>query len=555
MPRRGRSLAARWRAFPILILALALWPAAAACDADREAAEPSGPLTAAVPQAWLEEYRPALSGLEVLAVEDPAAARAAVERGEADLALTWLGPGEGGDAPVFRQDPVAVVAPLTLRLEELTAAEVAAAVAGGTVRALGGPAAVQVWDAAAARLLWPEAAVRTAPAAEILAAVSSRAAALGVVPWDGPYLRAKALRVDGRAPGAEGYPLVLRRAVVRRDGADGGTAADLAAALREHRPAEPARVTLAAVGDVMLGRTIGQAMERHGTAYPYAHVAPVLQRADVAFGNLEVALTDGGSPANKDYVFRAPPSYAASLAAAGFDVLALANNHALDYGVAGITDGAAALRAQGILPVGAGMSEAEARRPVVAEVHGLRIAFLACVAVPDDSGSGYGRAQMAAGPSRPGVAWCEPEQVAQDVWAARAAADVVVLSMHAGFEYTESPNQIQRSVARAAIDAGAALVLGGHPHVLQGVEYYGRGVIIYSLGNFIFDVDDADRAQPGLPSLLSVIFLVTLDRDGVRGVEFVPVVHSQAENRPVLAEGTDAARVLERLYRLTDALN
>jgi poly-gamma-glutamate synthesis protein (capsule biosynthesis protein) len=162
---------------------------------------------------------------------------------------------------------------------------------------------------------------------------------------------------------------------------------------------------------------------------------------------------------------------------------------------------------------------------------------------------------MAAGPGRPGVYWCDPEQVAADVRAAREGADLVVLSMHAGFEYTESPNELQRAVAHAAIDAGAALVLGGHPHVLQGVEYYGDGVIIYSLGNFIFDVDAADRAQPGLPSLLSVVFLVTLDREGVRGIEFVPVVHDQAENRPVPAEGGDAYRVLDRLYRLTDALN
>lgn len=552
MSRRSRSLA-------LLLLVPGLWLAlSAACDSQGGGQEPARPLVLAAPQAWLEEYGAALSGLggvETVAVESPVAAREALARGEADLALAWLGPADGTDAPVFREDPVAVVAPLTLRLEALTSQEVAAAVAGGRVASLGAPVAARVWDAGAARLLWPDAPVQVSPAGEILAAVSSRAATLGVIPWDGPYLRAKALRVDGRAPGEDGYPLVLRRAVLLREGLDAEAASRVAAALREGRPPEQARVTLAAVGDVMLGRTIGRDMERHGTGYPYAHVAPVLQRADLAFGNLEVALTDGGAPAQKDYVFRAPPSYAASLAAAGFDVLALANNHALDYGVAGITDGAAALRASGILPVGAGMNEAEARQPVVAEARGLRVAFLACVAVPDDSGSGYGRAQMEAGPNRPGVYWCDPEKVAQDVRAARTAADVVVLSMHAGFEYTESPNQLQRAVARAAVDAGAALVLGGHPHVLQGVEYYRDGVIIYSLGNFIFDVDDADRAQPGLPSLLSVIFLVTLDRDGVRGVEFVPVVHSEAENRPVLAQGSDAARVLERLYRLTDALN
>lgn len=548
--------------FPSVILLLAavlVWAAAvAACDPDQQAGPPDRLRTVAVPQAWLEEYGAALDGLEgfqAVPVDSPAAARSALEGGGADLALAWAGPDEAQEAPSFREDRVAVIAPLTLRLEGLTAGEVATAVAGGAVGGLGGVATVRVWDAEAARLLWPEAAAPAAAAGDIVSAVSERSVALGVVPWDGPYLRAKVLRVDGRTPEDEGYPLVLRRIVTAREDGDREAAGRLAAALTAARPAGPQRVTLAAVGDVMLGRTIGEAMQRHGTDYPYAHVAPVLREADVAFGNLEVALTDGGTKANKDYTFRAPTAYAASLAAAGFDVMALANNHALDYGMAGITDGAAALRSHGVLPVGAGGNEAQAREPAVVEANGLRIAFVACVAVPDDSGTGYGRAQMEAGPNRPGVYWCEPEKVAQDVRAAASRADVVVLSMHAGFEYTETPNQLQQSVARAAIDAGAALVLGGHPHVLQGVEFYRGGVIIYSLGNFIFDLDNADRAQPGLPSVLSVIFRVTLDGDGVRGIEFVPVVHSEAENRPVPARGAEAARVLDRLYRLTDALN
>ncbi|MDQ6740937.1 MAG: CapA family protein, partial [Actinomycetota bacterium] len=161
---------------------------------------------------------------------------------------------------------------------------------------------------------------------------------------------------------------------------------------------------------------------------------------------------------------------------------------------------------------------------------------------------------LEAGAGRPGVAWGTPDAISRDVASARLRADLVVVALHAGFEYIDSPNSIQKDLAHAAIDAGAALVLGAHPHVLQGIEYYHGGVIAYSLGNFVFDLDDSDRSHLGLPSVLTCILRVTLDAHGVTGLQIYPAIINSTDFRPEPVIGDAAKPVYDRLYRLTDAL-
>ncbi len=317
-------------------------------------------------------------------------------------------------------------------------------------------------------------------------------------------------------------------------------------------PSPDARVTLAAAGDVMLGRTIGEGIASYGPGYPLEQVAAILQGADVAFVNLEAPLTGRGEPAGKDFVFRGPPSAAEGLAGAGVDIVSLANNHMLDYGLAGLEDTLAALDAAGVAHAGAGSDEAAARAPTVIERNGLRIAFLGYVNTPPDSGSGFDVGSTAAAADRPGVAWLSPETVAADVAAARREADVVIVSLHTGLEYQEPPSPLQVEAAHAAIDAGAAVVLGGHPHVLQGIETYNGGIIIYSLGNFVFDFDYVDYMHDGLPSALSAVLMVTLSPAGVVSCEVRPAIIAEGDGRPRPAEGADAERVLDRLRRLSD---
>jgi poly-gamma-glutamate synthesis protein (capsule biosynthesis protein) len=162
---------------------------------------------------------------------------------------------------------------------------------------------------------------------------------------------------------------------------------------------------------------------------------------------------------------------------------------------------------------------------------------------------------MTAGERSPGVAWGTPEAIRRDVTAAKANADLVVVAIHAGWEYLNPPNPVQQALAHAAVEAGAALVLGAHPHVLQGIELY-RGVpVVYSLGNFVFDLDDDDRRTPGMPSVLTGVLRIRLARDGVRGLEFLPAIIDARDGRPVPVNGAEARRVYDRLYSLTDGLS
>jgi len=317
-------------------------------------------------------------------------------------------------------------------------------------------------------------------------------------------------------------------------------------------PTPAAALTLIAGGDVMLGRSLGDGIRAHGPVWPFEGVAEALRGADIAFVNLESPLTEGGEPANKDFVFRGPTAGARGLAEAGVDIVSLANNHVLDYGPQGLADTLAALQGAGVAFTGAGEDISDARSPRLMERNGIRLAFLAYVNTPADSVSGFDVSGTQATEERAGVAWLTPEAVAADVAAARAAADVVVVSVHAGDEYQEAPNGLQAAAAHAAIDAGAALVLGSHPHVLQGIETYKGGLIVYSLGNLVFDFDFVDYSYPGLPSALSALLRVELGKTGVVKCQLAPVLIGEADGRPRLVSGAEAAPVLERMRRLSD---
>lgn len=518
----------------------------------------------AVPAEWIEQYRRLLrdaggGALVVSEVGDHAAAARAVRQGAARFAII------AGDTPPelagveFDAPALALTVPLTFPVEELTLAQVGDLLGGRlrNWRDSGGPslAVSVVYSGASTERELIRRVTGEPPAVAAPAIVNSAVPGAVVIgAWEGPALGRKALRINGLLPGADSYPLAEHRRVAGRPETRAEVEA-LAATLRRRLEARrPATVVLDAVGDIMLDREVGRLIESRGPVYPLDAVRPLLAEADLRFGNLELPLTTRGAPANKDYVFRAPPSSTLTLTHAGFNLLSLANNHAADYGSDGLLDTLDALTRAGIAYAGAGRTADEAHAPALVTVKGIRIALLAYVNVPDDSVSGFSIEETAAGVNRPGVAWGTVEAVRRDVAAAAARADLVIVSLHSGYEYTEGPNATQRGLARAAVDAGAALVLGGHPHVLQGVEFYRGAPIIYSLGNFVFDLDDDDRRQAGLPSLLSVIFRVTLTREGVRGVQFLPVLIDPHEGRPLPVAGAAARPVLERLYRLTDAL-
>lgn len=238
-------------------------------------------------------------------------------------------------------------------------------------------------------------------------------------------------------------------------------------------------VTLDAVGDVNLGDGPGSFMSRAGVRAPWLRVAPMLRRADVAIANLECAVSRRGTPRPKRFVFRGTPrALRAARRFAGLDVVSLANNHAADYGTGALLDTLRHARDVGLVPIGAGRTERRARRPRILTRLGLRIAFLGF--------SDVNPLDFPATPSRPGTARATEAGVARAVRHARRRADVVVVYFHWGVERIHTTVPRQRRLGRAAAQAGAAVVLGAHPHVLQPIDRRRRRLVAWSLGNFVW---------------------------------------------------------------------
>jgi poly-gamma-glutamate capsule biosynthesis protein CapA/YwtB (metallophosphatase superfamily) len=293
-------------------------------------------------------------------------------------------------------------------------------------------------------------------------------------------------------------------------------------------------VTIAAVGDIMLARDLTTLMDEHGALYPFERVLPLLQNADLTIANMEGAFTERGTPSDKLYTFRTPPRFAAGLAQAGIDAVSLGNNHTADFGPEGVADTLAALDAAGVRHAGAGMDGAAAQQPAFMEAQGLRIALLSYTDIMENT---------FAGPDSAGVALATADIIAAGVRAAKAQADVVIVALHSGVEYTDAPQPDQQQLAHAAIDAGALLVLGTHPHALQGSIRYHGGLIIYSLGNFVFDLDANDLANLGPRAFQTAVVYVTLDAHQVRAVRAEPVFIDPAEDRPRPATAGEAAAI------------
>ena len=251
-----------------------------------------------------------------------------------------------------------------------------------------------------------------------------------------------------------------------------------AALLVAQQPIHPVRIL--AVGDVMLSRHVYRiALQHKDPTWPFHNTASALASADITFANLESPFFDQGpSPALNSMVFRAPPEMVEGLVLAGFDVVSTANNHARDYGPESIPFTLDHLNKHGILAAGTGHDAAEAHAGVVLERAGTRFGFLAYA---------YDQRNGNWPTLDPRIADMDIGQMKLDAASLRKRVDVLIVSMHAGTEYAVKPHPTQQAFARAAIDAGAAVVIGHHPHVIQPVEEYKDGVIFYSLGNFVFD--------------------------------------------------------------------
>jgi poly-gamma-glutamate synthesis protein (capsule biosynthesis protein) len=276
----------------------------------------------------------------------------------------------------------------------------------------------------------------------------------------------------------------------------------------------------------------------------------ILSGADITVGTLDSTISHAARPIGCTETFNlaAPARAVDGLVYAGFDVMAHAANHVKDCGNvacgnASMIETIDILRAAGISPVGSGPTLAAARAPAIVERNGVRFAFLAYDAIAP---------YYHATPDLPGAAPLDESTVADDVAAARAIADVVVVLPHWGIEYTSSPARAQRSFARAAAAAGADLIVGNHPHWVQAHEQIDGTFVVYALGNFVFDQDWSLETQQG--AMLEVTFTGARSGARVTGWRYLPV-HIYDNYQPRLATQPESDQILQRIEAATAALD
>jgi poly-gamma-glutamate capsule biosynthesis protein CapA/YwtB (metallophosphatase superfamily) len=298
-------------------------------------------------------------------------------------------------------------------------------------------------------------------------------------------------------------------------------------------PAEPQRVLVRAVGDVMLGRRVGERIGRLGPDVVTAPVDDLLAEADLVCGNLEAPLA---GRAHDSSGLRADPAAVAALRR--FDIVSVANNHIHDCGDEGIDATLATLTGAGIRYMGVGEDEEQALRPAVLSARGVRVAFIACVS----------RALLAPHVTRHRLGELESVLLEDVVAAARGTADAVIVNVHAGNEHVPFPPPSLRARAGELCRAGADVVVTHHPHVLGGFERIGRSLVWHSLGDFVFDGETEARRRGGLltvevgqPGAIPFDLTVTQITVDLRVAPAPPAVAAQA-----LADAERVSRALAK---------
>lgn len=260
-------------------------------------------------------------------------------------------------------------------------------------------------------------------------------------------------------------------------------AADLGAGTVLSDDGRKGTLTLAFAGDVLLSDHVLNAYQNGGGIHGVVgeSLLQAAEEADLFMVNQEFPFSDRGSAApDKQFTFRLPPDKVSLLQEMGIDLVTLANNHALDFGTEALLDTCATLDKAGIPYVGAGADIQEAKRSYTTRLGQWTVGFLGATRV-------IPVADWAATPYGPGMlSTYDPAIVLEEIRKAKEACDLVVVYVHWGIEREEYPKDYQRQLGRQYIDAGADLVIGSHPHVLQGIEYYDGKPIVYSLGNFVF---------------------------------------------------------------------
>jgi len=323
--------------------------------------------------------------------------------------------------------------------------------------------------------------------------------------------------------------------------------------------------TIVLVGDIMTWDRTREYVEQHGAGYPFAATAPLLRSADITVGNLEGPVADKAALRDSIYPYKVPPWTLAGLKDAGFDLVSLANNHLLDCGREGLVETIGHLRRAGIGHFGAGRDLAEAERPAIVDLDGVKIAFVGAMAHETDvleagdlaDARSRDRKQRSvrrvfeARAKRAGTVIATAEGVSRLVRRADEQADLVVLFPHWGIRYHRPATAFQREVARAAVRAGADLIVGHHAHFWQPVELIDGVPVVYGIGNFAFGSGNS-AADEGL------LVRATVAGGRIARIELFPTYiknrDSAVRYQPKLMRGESARDLIARIGGLSSGL-
>lgn len=298
-------------------------------------------------------------------------------------------------------------------------------------------------------------------------------------------------------------------------------------------------ISIAFTGDVMIGRTVNKIIAKKGCLYIWGTMLEYLQNADLTIVNLETTLTKSNQAIPKVFNFKSDPHNVQCLVKAGIDVVTLANNHSLDFNVEGLQETIDILNAAKILHVGAGMNAAEARKPVITTIRGLRIGILGYT----DNEPGW-KAET----DKPGVHYIQVgdiDIIKEDIKGIRNHVDILIATLHWGPNMRQRPTQEFINFAHAMIDAGIDIIHGHSAHILQGIEVYNNRLIMYDTGDFIDDY----QVDPLLRNDQTCLFLVTVDQEGILEVRLVPaLIEAMQVNK---ADKKTAQSILEHMKKLS----
>ena len=304
-------------------------------------------------------------------------------------------------------------------------------------------------------------------------------------------------------------------------------------------------LTFGAVGDISFAGNAGKNVALHGPDYPFEQMLPVLKRADVLFGNMESVMIPADFPMDKldPGALYSRDEVVIGLKNAGFGVLNLAANHVLDCGTIGLEHTQMVINDAGIVTAGVGQNQQEARTLKIVEKNGILLGFLCYV---EDCNWTLGQCY-------PGPAYYTEEAILEDIEIHKHDVDILIVSIHGDLEFMETPSVPRLQISRKLAQAGPHLILEHHPHVPQGIEKIGDCYIVYSLGNFLFDIDSFKDAS--LHCAHSFVLLAEMDKAGVRSIERVPFsLSGTPEYRPHPLSGKERDELIGYLRHLDELL-